>query len=252
MARFLGAVVAAVLAAGLGGPARAADDKDAKAILDKGIKALGGEAKLKTLKAATWKVKGKITFGNNSSDFTSQSTVQGLDHFRSEFEGKFMGNKVKGVTVLAGDKGWRAFGGNTMEMDEDALANEKRNVYLQVVPMNLLPLKGKGFKIAAGKEEKVEGKTAVSLKVTAPDKKDFTIFFDKESGLPVKLVAKVAGFMGNEATQETTFANYKDFGGIKKATKVVVKRDGRKFMETEVTEFKPLKKVDAKTFTEPQ
>ena len=71
----------------------------------------------------------------------SEATVQGLDHFRSEFEGEFSGNKVKGVTVLNGDKGWRKFGDMVMELDNDAVANEKRTVYLMVVPTTLVPLK---------------------------------------------------------------------------------------------------------------
>jgi hypothetical protein len=253
MARFLGLVLVAALAAALGVPAaRTADDKDATATLDKAIKALGGEEKLKSLKAFTWKAKGSLTFGDNESKFTSQATAQGLDHFRSEFQGEFMGNKVKGVTVVAGDKGWRVFGGRTTKLEKGALANEKRGVYLQLVPVTLLPLKGKGFKVEAGPEEKVGGKPAAGLKVTGPDGKTFTLFFDKESGLPVKQVAKVAGFGGMEFTQETTFSDYKEFDGIKKATKVEGRRDGTKFLEQQVTEFKALKKVDPKTFAEPE
>ena len=86
------------------------------------------------------------------------------------------------------------------ELEGDGLANEKRSVYLQVIPITLVPLKGKGFKYEAGGEEKVGDKPAVILKVTGPDGKDFTLYFDKESGLPVKLVAKVIGFQGQENT----------------------------------------------------
>jgi hypothetical protein len=249
MARFLGAVGVALLVCGA---ARAADAKDAQAVLDKGIKALGGEEKLKAaLKGATWKGKGTISFGGSDNEFNFQSTVQGIDHSRQEFEGEFGGNKVKGVTVIAGDKGWRQFGDMKMELDKDALANEKRNLYLQMVPITLVPLKDKGFKVEAADEQKVGDKPAVGLKVTAPDGKDFKLYFDKESGLPVKLVAKVVGFMGDEADQETTYSDYKEMGGIKKATKGHVKRDGQKFLEQEVSEFKALDKVDAKTFAEP-
>ena len=95
-------------------------------------------------------------------------------------------------------------------------------------------------------------KPAVGVKVTGPEGKTFSLYFDKESGLPVKLVAKVMGFMDDEHDQETTFTNYKEFDGIKKATKVEAKRDGEKFLNSEVTEFKVLDKVDPKTFTEPQ
>ena len=83
-----------------------------------------------------------------------------------------------------------------MELDGDDLAAEKRRAYLQAAPMTILPLKGKGFKVESATEEKVGDKPAAVLKVTGPDGKDFTLFFDKESGLPVKLVATVAGLPG--------------------------------------------------------
>ncbi|HEV3166390.1 MAG TPA: hypothetical protein VGZ22_20365 [Isosphaeraceae bacterium] len=251
MKRFLGAALATVFLAGLCSSVRA-DDQAAKAILDKGIKALGGEEKLSKADAITWKAKGKITFNDNANEFNSQTTVQGLDHYRGEFEGDFNGNKFMGVTVLNGDKGWRKFGDNNMEMDAEAVANEKRNIYLQLAPTTLVRLKGKGFQIETAGEETVGGSPAVGLKVTAPDGKDFTIYFDKESGLPVKQVAKVTGFMGEEFKQENFFSNYKDFNGIKKATKLEIKRDGEKFIDEEITDFKVLDKVDPDTFSAPK
>jgi hypothetical protein len=122
----------------------------------------------------------------------------------------------------------------------------------QVVLLTLVPLKGKEFKLAVAGEEKVNGKRAAGIKVTGPDKKDFTLFFDKESGLLVKMVVKVIGFGNNEVTQEMTFGDYKEFDGIKKATKIVNKRDGERFQDIEIAEFKVLDKVDAKTFEEPK
>jgi hypothetical protein len=252
MKRLLGLVLVTALVSGLANPARGADDKDAQATLDKAIKALGGAEKLGAAKALTWKSKGKISFGGNENAFNAATTVAGLDQFRGEFEGEFGGNKVMGVTVVSGDKGWRKFGDMIMELDKDGLANEKRSVYLQVIPVTLVPLKGKGFKVEAAGTEKVGDKPAVVLKVTGPEGKDYKIFFDQDSGLPVKQVAKVIGFMGEEFTQETTFADYKDFDGIKKATRIESKRDGEKFIDQEITGFKPLDKVDSKTFTEPK
>ncbi|HZU37447.1 MAG TPA: hypothetical protein VFA18_16095 [Gemmataceae bacterium] len=248
---FLGMVFVAVVLISPSRLARA-DEKDAKAILDKAIKAVGGEAKLGPITAATWKTKGKISFGGGDNEFTTQVTFQGLDHFRQEFEGEFGGNKVQGVTVLNGDKAWRKFGDMNMALDKDAVANEKRTVYLQVIPVTLVPLQEKGFKLNTAGEEKVGGKSAVGISATEPDGKEFKLYFDKDSGLPVKLVAKVIGFMGEEFTQETLYDNYKDFGGIKKATRVESKRDGERFLLQEITEFKVLDKVDPKTFAEPQ
>lgn len=249
MQKFIGAAVVIALACGLVDEVRA---QDPKAVVDKAIQALGGEDNLAKVKAATWKTKGKIIFGGSENSFTGATTVDGLDHFRGEFEGDFGGNTIKGVTVLRGDKGWRKFGDNVMEMDKDAVANEKRNVYLQVIPITLVALKGQGFKLAAAGEDKVGGKPAVAIKATGPDGKDFRLFFDKESGLPLKLVAKVVDFTGQEFEQESFYRDFQDFGGIKRATKVEFKRDGEKFLEATVTEFKVLDKVDQQTFAEPK
>jgi hypothetical protein len=244
---YIGAALTALILVVSSATARA-DDQDAKSILDRAIKALGGEEKLGSAKSISWKTKGTVTIEGEEREMNSQVTVQGLDHFRREF-----GNdQFNGIVVLAGTKGWRRFGDNQMELDNDALANEKRNVYLQVSAITLVSLKGNGFKYETAGEEKVGDKPALVLKVTGPDGKDFTLYFDKESGVPVKQVARVVGFQGQEYTAETTFADYKDFGGIKKATKIEVKRDGEKFQVQEVTEFKVLDKVDPESFAEPK
>ena len=250
MKRFLGAALVAVFVAA-GGTARA-DEQEARAVIDKAIKAMGGEEKLAKAEMATWKAQGTMTFNDNANNFKSRVTVKGLAHFRSELEGEFNGNAVKGVTVLAGDKGWRKFGENLNEMEGDGLANQKRTVYLQVIPTTLVALKGKGFKVESAAGEKLGDRPTAVVKVTGPDGKDFKLFFDKESGLPVKLTATVAGFQGNEFSQETTFGDYKDFDGIKKATKIESKRDGQRYLEQEVTEFKVLDKVEADAFDEPK
>jgi hypothetical protein len=233
-------------------PTAQADEAGVTAVLDKAIKALGGEAKLTKAGAYFRKGKGSITLGGNESDITSESTIQGLDHYRNEFEGEFNGNKVRGVVVLNGDRGWRKFGDNKSELNADAAANEKRNLYLQAVPILVVPLKGNGFKVESAADDKVADKPASVLKVTGPDGKDFTLYFDRESGLPVKLTATVAGFQGQQFTQETTYGDYKDFDGIKRATKVESKRNGENFLKQEISEFKVLDKVDPKTFAEPE
>ena len=224
---------------------------DPSAVIDKAIKALGGEEALAKVKAASWKSTGTISFGNNDNAVTNTMTVQGLDHARQVFEGQFNGNAVKGVTLLAGDKGSRQFGDNHSDLDAAAVANQKQTVYLQVIPITILPLKDKAYKVEGIAEETVDGKPQTGLKVTPADGKEFKIYFDKESGLPVRLVAKVAGFNGMEFTQETIFSDYKDVAGIKKAMKTVSKRDGQKFIDQQITEFKILDTVDPKTFTDP-
>ena len=186
MKRFLGlwAILACV---GLHLPqARAADD--ARATVAKGIEALGGEAKLGQVKALKWTTDGKPTIQGEDNDFASTTITQGIDHVRTDVRGEFNGNEFKVTTVLDGKKGWRTFP-DANALDEDGVDNERRTVYLQVMPATLVPLLSKDFKIEAAGEEKVNDKPASVVKVTGPDGKTCRLMFDKESGLPVKMVA---------------------------------------------------------------
>ncbi len=251
MKRFFGIAFLAILASGRETLIRADDDL-AKATVDKAIKALGGEEKLAKADAFTWKSKGKFIINGTDNNFSSHVIVQGFDQYRSEFEGEFNGHTVKRMTVLKGDKGWRKDGEQITEMNQDQVANEKRFIYLMVVPTTLVALKGKNFEIGTASEEKIGEKEAVSIKGKGPDGKDFTISFEKETGLPIKLVSKMTGGTGEELMIETSFANYKDFDGIQKATKIESHRDGEKFLDAELTEFKVVDKVDAATFDQPK
>lgn len=247
MGRFLAGVCTWLFICGASLPANATDDA-ASATLDKGIKALGGLEKLGKVESFSWKSKGTINFNGEENEFNNEVTAKGLDHFRRQF-----GNdQFSGVSVLAGDKGWRKVNENSTEMEGEALANEKRRVYLDIIPITLVALKGKGFKVETAAETKVGDKPAEVLKITGPEGKDFSLSFDKETGLPVRLTATVVGFQGGENNLEITFGDYKDFDGFKKATKIEVKRDGETFQKMEVTEFKVLDKVDPETFTEPK
>jgi len=120
------------------------------------------------------------------------------------------------------------------------------------VPAILVQLKDKGIKLDLAGVEMVAARPAAALKITGPDGKDFQLSFDQESGLPVKLVAKVTQPMMEEFLMETTFSEYKDFNGIKKATKLESKRDGKKFIDLEISDFRLIEKVDPKSFAEPE
>ncbi len=251
MARILVALVLTVSIPVLGRTVWA-DDPDATAILDKAMKAMGGEDMLKKIEAAIWKSKGKLRLGDNTEhDFTGQTIMQGLDRVRSEVEIEVLGQKHMMLAVLNGDKALQVFGHMPLQPD-DAVARLKSSLYLSIIPVTLTPLKGQRFKVGTAGEEKVDGRAAAILKVTCPDGKDFTISFDKESGLPVKAVGKIFTLDGQQVTQETTYSDYKDFEGITVATRLESKVDGKPSRNSEVTEFKLLDKVDPLAFSIPK
>lgn len=122
------AVVFASLVAAIAPAAWA--DAAADKIIDKGIKAIGGEARLAKARATTSKVKGTFALGDNAFGFKIEQTTDGLDRMRSTFEGDFGGNKSTTVTVVDGDKGWIKEGEmEARELEGDELANQKWGTY---------------------------------------------------------------------------------------------------------------------------
>jgi hypothetical protein len=252
MRRIVGTVVATALLVS-GRCSVMAAGPDAKKVIDKAIQALGGEAKLAALeaKAIQTKAKVKLRFAGLVSDFTTTTTTMGLHKFREAFKGSSEGTEVTGVTVLNGDKAWRQASDNTSKLQDNQVANQKRSAYLAIVPVLLLPLKTKDFQIESAREATVDDKPAVAVRFIGPDKQDVELFFDRESGLPVKMFAKIVAFLGDQFLEETTFSKYKEFDGVKRATKIEHKRDGFTFMDVELTDLKVLDRVDPKTFAEP-
>jgi hypothetical protein len=243
---FCGALLATVLWCIASGSVRAGDD-EARAILNKAIKVMGGEEKLKKVVACSWSSSGFAKVGGRVNEVIVAVTFKGLNQVRREYGSK----GPYRLMVLDGDKGWYLSRGQYQPMDGDAIANEKRNIYLQVIPTLLVPLKSHGFKYEHAGEDEVDDKPASILKVTGPDGKDFMLYFDKQSGLPVKQVVKSIGADGKEQTEEVTFGGYKDLGGIKKATSIEVRNDSPSVSFIEINDFKVLDDVPPATFARP-
>lgn len=234
------ALCLAVSICSLAVPARAADAPDAAALLEKGIKSLGGDAALAKVRGISWKTKGQLQMNGVENPFTGQNTFKDWHHARMEFEGDFGGNQVRGVTVLDGEKGSREIAGQQTDLDADALATERRNLMLQLVPALLLPLKDKtqGFTLESATRGKVGDRAVVDLKYRPRTGKEFTLTLDEETGRPVRVTGKTMDWSGSEVMQEIAFSAYKEMAGIQKATKLSYKRDGEHLLEVEIVEFK--------------
>src|SRR5262249_28174352 len=101
---------------------RSSTDPAARAVIDRAIKAMGGEEKLtQALKGCTWKTRGILNIGGGDNPISTDSTLAGLDKYRYKFKAEFGGMEIEGVAVLNGDKGVGSFNGNEMGFDQDAV-----------------------------------------------------------------------------------------------------------------------------------
>ncbi|HMF13799.1 MAG TPA: hypothetical protein VKE94_15880 [Gemmataceae bacterium] len=231
--------------------ARADEQADLQKIIDKAIKAQGADKVDKTKKANTFKIKGVVHVMGMDLDFTGDFEFQEPDKIRTVQELTVMGNEIKVVTVVNGDKGWSNIMGNTMELGKDALESAKEDFYAGKVT-DLTALKEKGYKLGTLAGKKIDDRETVGISVTHEGHKDIFLFFDKETGMLLAAERQAKDPMGGEEfKQETRFGNYKEVDGVKRPFKINILRNGEKFVEAEVTDYKVLDKLDDSLFAKP-
>jgi hypothetical protein len=232
---------------------RADDAADAKALVEKAIKATGQKPEDKP-KAMTWNDKGTFTADNLKMNYAGDFAFQGPDQYRFAVTGDFDGMKITFVAVVSGGKAWESAMGMTQEVTAEKLEYMRDQVHSLSVTSLLPLLTDKAYTLATAGEKDVNGKKAALVKVTRDKKPPVTLYFDKTSGLLVKTDTKVKDeFQGwKEVPEEVYFDDYKDVGGQKYFGKMKIVRDGKTMIETSVSEQKLAEKLDPKLFEKPQ
>jgi hypothetical protein len=228
------------------GIARSDDESDARAIVTKAIKATGGEAAIAKHKSATFKEKGLyFGMGGDGLPYTASYAVELPSKFRMDVEGLFL-------MIVNGDKGWTKMGDQTKEMTKEELAAQQMTLKAEWMG-GLLPLQDKAFTLATLPEIKIDDKAAVGVKATRKDYPDLKLYFDKNTNLLVRLEFRTKDAQENfkDVTMEANYSNFKEFDGMKIPTKMVIKKDGKRFVEADVLEYKAVEKIDPKMFDRP-
>ncbi len=231
-------------------PARA--DDAVRAILDKAIKAEGGAEKLDKARASETKMKGTIDAAGMKLDFTHEIQVQMPDKVKSVMQLQVAGQNVTITSVFNGKNLWINANGMNVPTDDKMLAEVREQMYQGEVGRLTVLRDEKKFKLTPLGDVKVDGQDAVGILVASKGHRDISLFFDKKSGLVVKIEHRSLDPMsGQEFTQETLLKNYRDVDGLQEAKNLIVKRDGKDFMVAEVTETKVVDKFDDSTFAKP-
>lgn len=233
------------LALVLSSGARADDAANARAMIAKAIKATGGAEKLAKWQSATWKEKGIYYGMGQGVDYTGDYAVAWPSKFRMEIKDVF-------TMIVNGDKGWTKMGGDVTDMTKEQVKEHNENHYCGWVT-TLVPLKDKAFTFSLLGEIKIGNHNATGVKVSQKGHRDVNLFFDKENGLLIKAEypVKPDDQPDKEVTQAVKYHQYKDIEGTKVPTKVVVNRDGKKFVEAEMEDMKPADKLDDSLFAKP-
>ena len=226
---------------------RAADEP--KDILAKAIKAHGGEEYLTKNKAAQVKTKGKIDLpGVGEAEFTQQTSYMVPDKFRDLMELKIAGQTITLLTLVNGDKLTIEANGRNVDVPDSAKEQMKAAGHMLEIG-RLVPLKGKKYELSIIGEDKVEGKKVIGIRATAKEQSDVSIYFSTETGLIAKVEHRTKDSTGKEITEERIVTEYtKSKDGVSVPKKLIVKHDGKQFIEAEVLEVTSLEKLDDAEF----
>jgi hypothetical protein len=235
-------------------PLRADDtQKEAQAVIDRAIKAAGGEAKLKKTPAFTFKGKGTASEGGNEISFNFEGSGRGIDQARLEMELSAAGQAEKVLVVIHGDKGWLKARDKTEKAPKEILDILKAEYFTLRLVQHLPLAKDKACKLSHLGEVKVGGKPAVGVKVARKGFPAVDIYFDKKSNLPVKAQLSVKEpEQANEISHVWLFSDYKaNDDGVKQFQKATLKRDGKETAKIEVSEWTREEKLEDSDFEKP-
>jgi hypothetical protein len=233
---------------GLAQRTMAADEP--KDIIAKALKAHGGADKLAKLQAMQIKTKGHLDL-LGGFDFTQEMAVNLSGKLKDTMKMDIMGNAVTVITVYDGKQGWLNVNGMTMDMPEAVLEAMKEAVYMMGLTQSTL-LNDKEVQLALVGEMKVNDKPAVGVKVSSKGHKDINLYYDKETGLLAKIEHRALDFQTmQEVAEERIITEYQEVDGLKTGKKVTINRDGKKFLDAEVTEVKFTGMLDDSEFAKP-
>jgi hypothetical protein len=217
-------------------------------LIDKAIKASGGEAKLATLKTAQFKGKGAGFQGDKEvASFMLDGSMADHNRVHLNVDVTERGRQQQGVLVIDREKGWfkDKSRNKTEEAPKEALAPVQDILFAIRLPSMLPALKGKTYTVTPLGEGKV------GVVVARKDRPDVRMQFDKESGLPAQCEVTIKEPGGREATFQLVFADYTEFGGAKHWTKLTFKKDGMRMGEIVLTAIEPKEKLEDSLFEKP-
>jgi hypothetical protein len=212
---------------------------DAKAILERAVTAHGGKDQLVRARADQVKVKGTLVLENQQIPFVAETWVELPSRFKNVLELTNPKGTTRLVQIIVKDRVTVTLDGRPHKTSPAALSEMRETLHLNNA-IRLIPLlaEPENYKCDYTGEVATDGRTLQGIKVSARDRRDLRLFFDKESGLLVRTEQQLEDGNGKEYRQETFYLDFRDLGGYKRPVKMAAYRDGKKVMDAELVEVK--------------
>jgi hypothetical protein len=242
-------VLAVALLLWAAGPALAQDAP--RTVIERAIRAHGGQERLARARADRVKMKGTIAVGTAKVPFVSETTVQSPGQFKSVVQITNGGKTHTVVHLLDGERSKVLVDGKEQPLAPATRAQMRQTLELDQA-MRLVPLlSSPAFKLSPLPDLNLNGRPAAGVRVTVGGQREMRLYFDKASGLLVKSEHAVDGPGGKAVKQEAYYGNYREVDGQRRPGQVVAFRDGTRVMDAELVEVKSFPRIDPAEFTRP-
>jgi hypothetical protein len=233
------------------GSLQAADRDAALAVVEQAIKAHGGAEALTKAQTSVRTATGVLMTFGKETPFTDELWSQLPDRFRLSLDLRMGQQKARIIQVVNGNRGWESTGGAVSELSKERLEELRQEAFVRLWLATLVPLqKDSSLELGVLPDAKVNDQPAAVVKVSRKGQPDLRFSFDKASNLLVKIERR-ASEAGLVFDQEFFFTDYKDFDGVKLATKQVEMRGGKTFAELTGISYKFPRSIDDGVFNRP-
>lgn len=222
----------------------------AQKIVERALLGLGGKEKVASLKSASWTTVSKPT---KDTERTQRITAHGYDCYRTESEHLVNGEPMTLLYVLNRTTGWRREGrGAVAEFPQTAVSSSRENFYALRVGELLTLLSEKDLVLTSTGPRKIGRRQLTGIRVEKKGYPTSHLFFDLDTGLLHRSESNLSPRAdGTRSLLSYTFEDYREFQGLKHATRIISKVDEQPETSWLIRDFRVLETIDPHLFEKP-
>jgi hypothetical protein len=226
------------------------DTQTPRQIIKRAIEAQGGEEQVvKLIKPWRAKVKGKAGLLEINGEILHQSLTKG----RIATTIGVGPASMEVVAVANGIKSWRRIAGFTSDVTGKELEEMEDGGYRSLRVRFLLPLlQEPGFELSRLPDATVSDKPTRGIRVKSKGHRDIDLYFDQGTGLLVKSESRITVPGKPAIVLEQISSNYRDFGGVKMATKFTKFENHKLTSVEEIVDLTFVDRIDDREFEKPK
>jgi hypothetical protein len=223
----------------------------ARATLEAAIKAHGGKENLAKTLTGSLTAKAKITVAPDFEISSSwDETFELPRRYYRNIKGKMLGDDFTMEYGITDGSGWIRHNGELRDYKGEKMPLHRNwNAFLALLPACL----DEGVKLEQGGKEKIDGREASVVKVSAEAEGwEAVLFFDSKSNLLVKSKKRIQHpLTRKEVEGEVIYSDYKEVSGVQYPCRIISYVAGKKASEMEISKIELLKKIDDRLFEKP-